>query len=123
MHFVRIAVDEAGETHFQDDTLDFSETDYRPPAPPLLVTHAHESSAIQFVHLPAGWHGQSFTVPIKQFLVCVSGEMEITVSDGERRNFKAGDIVLMEDTHGSKGHSTFINRPAHCVAAVAPVLA
>ena len=32
-------------------------------------------------------------------------EVAVTASDGERRAFKAGDVVLVEDTTG-KGHLT-----------------
>ena len=121
MRYVQLTVDDQGETHFRDAELDMNEADYRPPAPLMFVSHAYESSVIQFARLPAGWEGASFTIPSKQFVVIVSGEINITVSDGERRTFKSGDVVLMEDTHG-KGHSTRVVGPQDCCAAVAPVL-
>jgi len=121
MRFVRLIVDDKGETHFRDEELEMNEADYRPPAPLLFVSHAHESSAIQFVRLPAGWVGESFTVPSKQFLICVAGNLDVTVSDGESRTFRTGDVVQMEDTHG-KGHTTRIDGSQDCIAAVAPIL-
>ena len=121
MRYVRLIVDDMGETHFQDEELEMNEADYRPPAPLLFVSHAHESSAIQFVRLPAGWVGESFTVPGKQFFICVAGKLGVTVSDGESRTFKTGDVVQMEDTHG-KGHTTRIDASQDCVAAIAPIL-
>lgn len=119
MRYVRLTVDSDGETHFQDDTLELNEADYRPPAPLLYVSHAALSSAIQFVRLPAGWVGEAITVPGKQFLICVCGELDITVSDGEQRNFQMGDVVLMEDTNG-KGHTT--RAADECHVAVASVI-
>ena len=121
MRYVQLTVDDQGETHFRDAELEMNEADYRPPAPLMFVSHAHQSSVIQFARLPAGWEGTSFTIPSKQFVVIVSGEISITVSDGERRTFKSGDVLLMEDTHG-KGHSTRVNGSQDCCAAVAPVL-
>ena len=121
MRFVRLIVDDKGETHFRDEELEMNEADYRPPAPLLFVSHAHESSAIQFVRLPAGWIGESFTVPSKQLLICVAGKLDVTVSDGESRTFRIGDVVQMEDTHG-KGHTTRIDASQDCIAAVAPIL-
>lgn len=121
MRYVQLTVDDQGETHLRDAELEMSEADYRPPAPLIFVSHAHESSVIQFVRLPAGWEGKSFTVPSKQFLIIVSGEISITVSDGENRMFKAGDVILMDDTHG-KGHTTRVSGSHDCLAAVAPVL-
>ena len=61
MKYVRISVDGGGETHFADDQMALEEADYRPPAPLLFVSHARQSSAIQFVRLPAGWVGQSIS--------------------------------------------------------------
>lgn len=43
--------------------------------------------------------------PQKQYIILLDGEIEIETSLGEKRTFKGGDILLMEDTHG-KGHKT-----------------
>lgn len=45
------------------------------------------------------------TAPQKQFVILLDGEIEIETSMGEKRIFKGGDILLLEDTHG-KGHKT-----------------
>ncbi len=44
--------------------------------------------------------------PRKQFVVMLSGHVAITVSDGERREFRTGDVFLLEDVAPSKGHRT-----------------
>jgi hypothetical protein len=121
MRYVRICVDGNGETHFADAELEMEEADYRPPAPLMFVSHAHESSAIQFVRLPAGWVGESIRVPERQFFICVEGGLKVTVSDGETRSFGAGNVVFMEDTSG-KGHTTRVNGARDCIAAIAPVI-
>jgi hypothetical protein len=43
--------------------------------------------------------------PQKQYLVLIDGEIEIETTLGEKRSFKAGDVLLLEDTEG-KGHRT-----------------
>jgi hypothetical protein len=43
--------------------------------------------------------------PQKQYILLLDGEIEIETSLGEKRTFKGGDILLMEDTKG-KGHKT-----------------
>lgn len=43
--------------------------------------------------------------PQRQYIILQDGEIEIETSKGEKRNFKGGDILLMEDTEG-KGHKT-----------------
>lgn len=121
MKYTRLGVSSDGGTRFQDDELAMEEADYRPPAPLLFVSHARESSMVQFVRLPAGWEGKSFTVPEPQFFICVEGAVEITASDGECRTFAPGSVVLMEDTSG-KGHSTRVVGNHDAIAALAPVL-
>lgn len=47
------------------------------------------------------WH----PAPARQFVLMMTGEVEIQVSDGEKRLFRPGDALLIEDLHG-KGHKT-----------------
>ena len=43
--------------------------------------------------------------PQRQYIILLDGEIEIVTSLGDKRQFKGGDILLVEDTHG-KGHKT-----------------
>ena len=43
--------------------------------------------------------------PHRQYIILLDGKIEIETSLGEKRTFCAGEILLMEDTHG-KGHKT-----------------
>ena len=43
--------------------------------------------------------------PRRQLVVMLSGEVEVETSDGDKRRFRPGDIVLADDTTGS-GHIT-----------------
>lgn len=43
--------------------------------------------------------------PQKQYLILIDGEIEIETTLGEKRQFKTGDVILLEDTEG-KGHKT-----------------
>ena len=45
------------------------------------------------------------TAPQRQFIILLDGEIEIETSLGEKRIFKAGEVLLAEDTTG-KGHKT-----------------
>ena len=47
------------------------------------------------------WHH----APQRQYIALLDGEIEIEVSGGEKRRFRGGDILLMEDTSG-RGHRT-----------------
>lgn len=43
--------------------------------------------------------------PQKQFIILIDGEIEIENGHGEKRRFKSGDILLVEDATG-RGHKT-----------------
>jgi hypothetical protein len=120
MRYVQLKAGKAGESHFEQVTLDLSEVDYRPPAPLLFVSHSYRADGLQFVRLPAGWAGESIHPPKAQFLICLKGHLEVTVSDGEKRTFGPGDSVLMEDVDG-KGHRTRVKGTEECVAAIIPI--
>lgn len=47
------------------------------------------------------WHN----APRRQFVVNLSGEVEIVTSDGDKRRFGPGSILLAEDLSG-KGHTS-----------------
>ncbi len=58
------------------------------------------------------WH----TAPEKQYIIMLDGEIEIEVSDGEKRKFRGGDILLVEDVDG-RGHETRVinNKPRRSI--------
>ena len=45
MRYVGLKADKAGESHFEQVTLDLNEADYRPPAPTLFVSHGYQPTA------------------------------------------------------------------------------
>ena len=45
------------------------------------------------------------TAPARQYIILLDGEIEIETSLGAKRQFKGGDILLVEDIIG-KGHRT-----------------
>ena len=45
------------------------------------------------------------TAPARQYIILLDGEIEIETSRGDKKQFGAGDVLLVEDTTG-KGHRT-----------------
>jgi len=92
--------DPDGETHFRDIEVECA--DARPWG---NLSKSLPTGGMMFVEAAgsafADWH----PAPCRQYVIVLSGEVEVTASDGERRAFKAGDVVLVEDTTG-KGHLT-----------------
>jgi hypothetical protein len=100
MKVTRIYSDDQGETHFADHDVELHD---RGPigflSDPIAAT-----SVIFRTNGPAynyDWHVD----PQRQFIALLDGAIEIEVSDGSRRSFRAGEILLVEDTTG-KGHKS-----------------
>ena len=99
MKYTRIYADAKGESHLQDVALDMKPADRASTISEMVaakgVIFRETRSGEYFID----WHN----APRRQFVVNLSGEVEIEVSDGEKRRFGAGSILLAEDLTG-KGH-------------------
>ena len=62
------------------------------------------------------WH----PAPRRQFVIVLSGRLEIGLGDGSRHTFGPGDARLVEDTTG-KGHTTRVVGAEPCVTATVPL--
>lgn len=71
---------------------------------------------IRFGSRPSGiiqdWH----PAPQRQFVIILSGYLEIGFEDGSKKVFGPGDARLVEDTTG-KGHTTVALGDAPCITA------
>jgi quercetin dioxygenase-like cupin family protein len=86
--------------------------------PKLLVNQ--KTLSMTFDEMPAGsffdWH----CAPRRQWVIIVSGMLEIGLGDGTLRRFGSGDARLVEDTTG-QGHTTRAIGDEPCVMAVVPL--
>lgn len=104
----RIHAGPDGETHLTDIPITLEEDPAQPGAIGASFGLVPESP-LRFrrfePRLDMEWH----PAPRRQFIVILSGALEITTSDGTVRAFPAGSIILADD-QASKGHRT---RPAN----------
>lgn len=105
MKITRLYATEDGESHFMDDAIEFSLTDYTRDAPPLELSQTLSAAEFRFMKAPAGWASDWHPSSARNFFVVLTGEWEVTASDGETRQFTAGSLLLVEDTRG-KGHTS-----------------
>jgi hypothetical protein len=103
--YTRLYADDAGESHFEDVEIDLSLTDYAPPAAPLELSAFTTATQFGFMNAPAGWSGDWHPSSARNLFVVLSGEWEVTASDGEARRFGTSSVLLVEDTVG-KGHTS-----------------
>ena len=78
------------------------------------------TTKITFSEWPVGrdidWH----PAPRRQFVIILSGRLEIGLGDGTKQVFGAGDARLVEDTTG-KGHTTRVVGNEPVVTATIPL--
>ena len=101
----RIYSDSAGQSHFSDELQSFSLIEFSPELPPVSAGESMSANNVVILSAPAygvaDWHA----VPRRQINIILGGEVEIEVSDGEKRRFGPGSFILGEDTDGV-GHIT-----------------
>lgn len=95
MGIYRMYTGDDGQTHIEETTL---------AAHPELA-EAVKATSITFRENEAGrfidWH----PAPRRQYVICLSGGIEIGLGDGSTHVFGPGDARLVEDTTG-QGHTT-----------------
>jgi quercetin dioxygenase-like cupin family protein len=97
--------DEQGESHFDEVEIEFASTDYLEGAAPLELSPSQAAMDYRFMNAPAGWTSDWHPSSARNLFVVITGEWEVTASDGEARRFRTGDVLLVEDTTG-KGHAS-----------------
>jgi uncharacterized cupin superfamily protein len=70
-----------------------------------------------FMRAPAGWSSEWHPSKARNIFLVISGEWEVTASDGESRRFPAGSVLLVEDTTG-KGHTSRVVSDVDSLAAM-----
>jgi hypothetical protein len=98
MKIHNLYTDDKGESHFRDIEIEWSEErrgsklSKRLPANGVIFRETEAEHNVD-------WH----PAPRRQYIVNLDAGVKITASDGESRFIQAGEILLVEDTHG-KGH-------------------
>ena len=115
MKITRLYATEDGESHFTDDQMEFSLTDYTPGAPPLGLSQTLSATEIRFMKAPAGWTSDWHAASARNLFVVLSGEWEVSASDEETRRFELGSVLIVEDTSG-KGHTSRVVSEVDSVA-------
>lgn len=104
MKYRRLYASEDGESHVEDIEATYSSIVYAPPAPALDVSEPVDATRHVMMRFPVGWTSELHPTPRRQLFVVLSGVLEGETSGGTVMTFKAGDVLLMEDTTG-KGHT------------------
>ncbi len=120
LSITRLYSDSAGESHFEDIEMPFELKDYAPPARPISVSEFIGIEGFVIISSSVGWFGDWHPAPSRQYMFCLTGVLQVEVSDGEIRRFGPGSVVLVEDTSG-KGHMSKVVGDDRCYMAAMPV--
>ncbi len=110
LSMAHLYADGNGESRFGDVEVPTRFADFAPPAPAAAVSEPKGAARHLFLVLPEGWYGEPHPAPQRQVMALLAGEVEVTTSDGAQRRFRAGTVVLVEDTWG-RGHATRVVGP------------
>lgn len=96
----RIYSDANGESHFEELHIELHDSGKIGRMSEMIA-----ANGIIFRDVEPTYDWDFHNTPRKQYLLLLDGEIEIETSDGDKRVFKGGDVLLLEDTVG-KGHQT-----------------
>ncbi len=106
MKFPIIHADERGETHFGVREIPHRELAVGPPPNPTgQMSDFGAVTTMCVISFPAGTEAPAHNAPQPYVCIILSGEGEVATSDGQRRRFRPGDLLLCNDLTG-KGHVT-----------------
>jgi hypothetical protein len=97
MHITRLYTGNDQKSYFEEVELQFG-GDQK-----ILTTDSRPATMAIFRCVPPGTVLDRHPAPRRQYLVTMSGSWEIEASNGIKKVFKAGDVMLADDTTG-EGH-------------------
>lgn len=96
----RIYSDADGESHFENIAIPLQRS-----GEIGSLSETLPAKGVIFREVEPSYDYDFHNAPQKQYIILLDGEIEIETSLGKKRRFKAGEILLVEDTTG-KGHKT-----------------
>ena len=100
MNYVHLYTGPDGLSYFRDTEVAMH-VDTKDPGTEL--SKLFTSTGMMFRHNSSDYQMDYHPAPRRQFIINLSGEVEIVASGGETRRFGAGSIMLADDRTG-KGH-------------------
>lgn len=92
--------DNNGDSHFEDISIPLKEA-----GSVGKLSDVFPATGIIFREVEPTYDWDFHTAPQKQYILLLDGEIEIETSLGDKRTFRPGEVLLVEDTTG-KGHKT-----------------
>jgi hypothetical protein len=94
-----------GGSRFEDVDVATTSIAIVPGRPAFASSAGIPTAGAALLRIEAGRDGEWHPSPKRWFVVTLTGEMEVTTTDGEVRRFGPGSLWLVDDTAG-RGHNT-----------------
>ena len=110
MKITRLYTGADNESHFEDVEVELN------PSGHTEASALQPAHGIMFRASPPSYRNDYHPAPRRQYVITLSGQVEIETGDGTVRRFGPGDVMLAEDTTG-RGHITRVigDQPRHFV--------
>ena len=99
MKITRIYTGPDNESHFEEKEVDFKLNG------DMEVSELEPATGVYFRRAQASRLHDFHPAPRRQYIITLSGQVEIETGDGTVKRFGKGDIMLADDTTG-RGHIT-----------------
>ncbi len=110
MAFNRVYTGQDGQSHLEKQDM----------ASRPELTQEQVATTITFREAPPGRFSDWHPAPRRQYLIQLSGEVEVVMGDGTSVRYVPGDVRLVADTTG-QGHTTRVVSDQPSVTAVIPL--
>jgi len=100
LKITRVYADASGDSHFEEVDIPLQDA-----GTIGRLSERHRVGSLIFRENDRDYDYDWHCAPQRQYIVLLDGEIEIETSLGEKRRFRGGDILLMEDVTGH-GHRT-----------------
>ena len=104
MKITRLYTGSDGESHFEDIEIPLEDS-----GDIGKMSQFQDATGIIFRETGPDYDYDWHTVPRRQYVITLSGGVDIEVGDGTTRRFGPGDILLAEDTTGRGHRSRAVN--------------
>ena len=111
MLITRVYTGSDGKSHFEDVEIELLDQ-----GPMGSISSLWSAKGVLFRKVSGDYDLDFHNAPRRQFVVNLTGAVEIEVGDGTKRQLGAGSILLAEDTKGQGHISRSINgEPRECL--------
>ena len=111
MLITRVYTGSDGKSHFEDVEIELLDK-----GPMGSISPLWSAKGVLFRKVSGDYDLDFHNAPRRQFVVNLTGAVEIEVGDGTKRQLGAGSILLAEDTEGQGHISRSINgEPRECL--------